>query len=77
MTHTGVRKYLQTLLEVDSYDVETVSTGKEAIEKVSKGDWPDFVILDVLMPEMSGLDTLKELMQVDRTLNVIVLLVFE
>ena len=69
----SIRKYLQTLLEVDGYDVETVSTGKEAIEKVSKGDRPDFVILDVLMPEMSGLDTLKELMQVDRTLNVIML----
>src|SRR5271157_4882114 len=69
----SIRKYLQTLLEVDGYDVETVSTGKEAIEKVSKGARPDFVILDVLMPEMSGLDTLKELMQVDRTLNVIML----
>jgi DNA-binding NtrC family response regulator len=69
----SIRKYLQTLLEVDGYDVETVSTGKEAIEKVSKGHRPDFVILDVLMPEMSGLDTLKELMQVDRTLNVIML----
>src|ERR1700723_3692220 len=69
----SIRKYLQTLLEVDGYDVETVSTGREAIEKVSKGDRPDFVILDVLMPEMNGLDTLKELMQVDRTLNVIML----
>src|SRR5271157_500880 len=69
----SIRKYLQTLLEVDGYYVETVSTGKEAIEKVSKGDRPDFVILDVLMPEMNGLDTLKELMQVDRTLNVIML----
>jgi len=44
----SIRKYLQTLLEVDGYDVETVSTGKEAIAKVSKGDRPDFVILDVL-----------------------------
>ena len=69
----SIRKYLQTLLEVDGYDVETVSTGKEAIERVSKGNRPDFVILDVLMPEMNGLDTLKELMQVDRTLNVIML----
>jgi CheY-like chemotaxis protein len=55
----SIRKYLQTLLEVDGYDVETVSTGKEAIERVSKCARPDFVILDVLMPEMNGLDTLK------------------
>src|SRR5271169_814099 len=69
----SIRKYLQTLLEVDGFDVETVSTGKEAIEKVSGGARPDFIILDVLMPELNGLDTLKELMQIDRGLNVIML----
>jgi len=69
----SIRKYLQTLLEVDGYDVETVSSGREAIAKVSGGDRPDFIILDVLMPELNGIETLKELMQADRTLNVIML----
>lgn len=69
----SIRKYLQTLLEVDGYDVEAVSSGREAIAKVSGGERPDFIILDVLMPELNGIDTLKELMQVDRTLNVIML----
>src|SRR3974390_1740790 len=69
----SIRKYLQTLLEVDGFDVETVSSGKEAIDKVNKGERPDFIILDVLMPEMGGLDTLQELMQLDRSLNVIML----
>ena len=69
----SIRKYLQTLLEVDGFDVETVSSGREAIGKINAGERPDFIILDVLMPEMNGLDTLKELMQLDRTLNVIML----
>src|ERR1700732_3845493 len=69
----SIRKYLQTLLEVDGFDVETVSSGKEALGKVNAGERPDFIILDVLMPEMNGLDTLKELMQLDRSLNVIML----
>src|SRR5260370_4812880 len=69
----SIRKYLQTLLEVDGFDVEAVSSGKDALERENKGDRPDFIILDVLMPEMSGLETLKELMQADRTLNVIIL----
>src|SRR5690348_9413619 len=69
----SIRKYLQTLLEVDGYDVEAVSSGREAIAKVSGGDRPDFIILDVLMPELNGIETLKELMQADRTLNVIML----
>src|SRR5207245_7522185 len=69
----SIRKYLQTLLEVDGFEVETVSSGKEALNKVTKGERPDFIILDVLMPEMNGIDTLRELMEIDRTLNVIML----
>src|SRR5881398_3750568 len=69
----SIRKYLQTLLEVDGFDVEAVNSGREALNRVKKGERPDFIILDVLMPEINGLDTLKQLMQVDRSLNVIML----
>src|SRR6201990_2201851 len=69
----SIRKYLQTLLEVEGFEVETLSCGADAIEKISNGDRPDFIILDVLMPELGGIDTLKELLQIDRSLNVIML----
>ena len=69
----SIRKYLQTLLEVDGYEVRAVSTGTDALELVQQGDRPDFVVLDVLMQEMNGLETLRRLMQIDRTLNVIML----
>ena len=69
----SIRKYLQTLLEVDGFDVSTVTNGKDAVETVTRGDKPDFIILDVLMPEMNGLETLRALMQVDRSLNIIML----
>src|ERR1700728_1606983 len=69
----SIRKYLQTLLEVDGYGVEAVSSGKEALERIGTGERPDYIVLDVLMPEMDGLETLRQLMQVDRTLNVIML----
>ena len=69
----SIRKYLQTLLEVDGFEVEAVSSGREALARVTAGERPDFIILDVLMPEMNGLDTLQELMRVDRSLNVIML----
>jgi CheY-like chemotaxis protein len=55
----SIRKYLQTLLEVDGFDVETLASGREAIKQISDGKRPDLVILDVLMPELSGIDTLK------------------
>src|SRR5271165_5810229 len=69
----SIRKYLQTLLELDGYAVTSVESGREALERVQEGDRPDLIILDVLMQEMNGLDTLRELMQVDRTLNVVML----
>src|SRR6202142_2524606 len=69
----SIRKYLQTLLEVDGFDVETVSSGKDALEYVGKNERPEFIILDVLMPEMDGLETLRQMMQVDRGLSVIML----
>src|ERR1700757_1576733 len=69
----SIRKYLQTLLEVDGFDVETVGSGREVLAKVSDGERPDLIILDVLMPEMNGIDTLRELLQLDRSLNIIML----
>jgi two-component system, NtrC family, response regulator AtoC len=69
----SIRKYLQTLLEVDGYRVTALSSGQEALQSVQDGERPDIIILDVLMQEMNGLDTLRQLMQVDRTLNVIML----
>src|SRR5713101_5593875 len=69
----SIRKYLQTLLEVEGYGVSAVTSGNEALEKIGDGERPDLIILDVLMPEMNGLETLKQIMQMDRTLNVIML----
>jgi len=69
----SIRKYLQTLLEVEGFEVSMAPSGKEALEIVTHGERPDFVILDILMPEMDGLATLRSLMQLDRTLNVIML----
>ena len=69
----SIRKYLHTLLDVDGFDVTTVSSGSDGLEFIASGIKPDFIILDVLMPEMDGLETLRRLMEADRSLNVIML----
>src|SRR3954469_6123547 len=69
----SIRKYLHTLLEAEGFDVETMGSGKEVLAKVSDGERPDLIILDVLMPEMNGFDVLRELLQLDRSLNIIML----
>jgi two-component system response regulator AtoC len=69
----SIRKYLQTLLEVEGHEVNTVTSGKEALDLIGQGARPELIILDVLMPEMDGLETLRQLMQVDPSLHVVML----
>jgi two-component system response regulator AtoC len=69
----SIRKYLQTLLEVDGYSVVTIGSGIEAIERVTAGETPDYIILDILMPELNGMETLKRLLSTNRHLNIIML----
>ena len=46
-------KLLSDLLTVNGYRVLTASSGPEALEKI-QAERPDLVLLDVMMPEMSG-----------------------
>jgi len=53
-------KLLADVLGARGYAVSTASSGKEALEKVA-ADGPDLVLLDVVMPEMSGYEVCKAL----------------
>ena len=46
-------KLIKMILEPEGYEVVTALNGKEAKEKMKK-EKPDFLILDVMMPEMDG-----------------------
>jgi len=54
------RNILRQELAYKGYTVETANDGTEALKKVALLR-PDLIILDYMMPEMSGLDVLKEL----------------
>jgi len=53
-------KLLADLLAVKGYAVATASSGAEALEKVEK-EQPDLVLLDVVMPEMSGYEVCRQI----------------
>ena len=53
------RKLLKDFLEVKGYDVITASGGKEALEKIKEG--PDIVLLDIMMPDMHGMEVLDKI----------------
>jgi diguanylate cyclase (GGDEF)-like protein len=46
------------VLAREGYDVRTAADGKEAIRKVH-GDGPDLVLLDLILPDMDGLEVLR------------------
>jgi len=51
---------LSSILEDEGYQVIVAKSGVEGM-KVVRSDSPDLVILDIWMPEMDGLETLKRL----------------
>ncbi len=53
-------KLLADLLRGNGYDVVTAPSGAAALERV-KQDQPDLVLLDVVMPEMSGYEACRRL----------------
>ena len=58
-----IQRYLRTLLEMDSYVVETASSGYEALQRLRLGYSPQVVLLDLQMPGMDGLETLRLLQE--------------
>ncbi|MEP6539241.1 MAG: sigma-54 dependent transcriptional regulator [Bryobacteraceae bacterium] len=69
-----VRSYLEMALSCDGYSVEVAQDGEEALACFQENQGRiSAVLLDVMMPRKDGLDTLRELRQIDRDLPVIMI----
>lgn len=75
--HPIVRKGLRQILEEGGNvrSVEEASTGIEAIEKIKNGSF-DIAMLDISMPEMSGLEALEEIKKLKPSLPVLILSIY-
>jgi CheY-like chemotaxis protein len=56
----------------DAFSIEMAGGGAEAVEKVKRHDY-DLVTLDLIMPEMSGLDALTEIKRAQPKVPVMVI----
>ncbi len=59
-----VRTLIQRLLEKEGYDVQVAENGVDGIEAFRAG-FPDVVITDLLMPRQDGIETIKEIRDID------------
>ncbi len=59
------RIMLSKLLRKKNYDVIEAGNGKEALEYFRGDDYPYILILDWVMPEMDGLEVLREIRNLD------------
>ncbi|MGD2207575.1 MAG: response regulator transcription factor [Anaerolineae bacterium] len=66
-------RFVRMNLELEGYQVAEAGSGMETLEKV-RDDLPDLVVLDVMMPEMDGFETLRRLREIS-TVPVIMLTV--
>jgi two-component system response regulator MprA len=70
----AVRESLRRALELEGYGVELAGDGREALDRLESGaDDPDAVVLDVLMPEVDGLEVCRRLRRAGSRLPILML----
>ena len=70
---SGFAGYLRTFLALRGYEARSYTRGDEIVAAIRQGEPPDIVLLDVAMPGMDGIQTLKALKAARPELQVIML----
>lgn len=65
---------IRSILEAHGFAVQVAESGREALSKLEK-EPPSVVLLDVMMPEMSGLEVLEKIKNDSMTAKIPVILV--
>jgi len=58
--HPKVLRFIEIDLKLRGFEVVTTTSGSEALELI-KSAKPDIMLLDIIMPDMDGLEVLKKL----------------
>jgi len=56
-------QFITMNLELEGFRVISASDGYQALEKVTK-ELPDLIVLDIMMPDMDGFETLKRIREI-------------
>lgn len=69
---SSIRSSLQGILEDESYDVRTVETGEEGLAELRSRPF-GLVLLDIWLPEMNGLDVLRQIRLLEEPPKVVII----
>ncbi|MGH1327152.1 response regulator transcription factor [Bacillus wiedmannii] len=67
-----IARVVQLELEFEGYESEIAKTGTEAMEKFQAGKW-DLILLDVMLPNISGLEVLRRIRLKNAVIPIILL----
>lgn len=70
--HVDERIITQILLEHFGYDVSTASTAEEGL-RLARAGKPDLIVMDIMMPDMDGLEAIDRLAADPHTASIPVL----
>jgi len=62
-----IRELVASYLKADGFIVEELDNGRAAVERVARTDDLDLIILDVRMPELDGIEALREIRRLSDT----------
>ena len=71
----SIRKSFTLALEDTAYQVDTVESGEKGIE-MEQNDRYDLIFLDLKMPGLNGVETLRELRKIDKDVPVYIVTAF-
>ncbi len=66
-----ILEFMEYNLKKEKYSVFTANNGKEALQ-VAKREKPDLIILDIMMPEMDGIETCRSLREMPEFRNTLI-----
>lgn len=68
--NTDFAKYVATVARSGGWTVVTCENGGTLLERLAAGDGPAFLLIDVNMPEMDGIEVIEGLAELDRPLRI-------
>jgi DNA-binding NtrC family response regulator len=66
---------VSTILSGRGWDIKAAYNGREALEAVTSCK-PDIILLDIMMPEMNGIEVLKRIKKIDAEARIIMITAF-